>query len=96
LAELSEELARLFPSEVRVLAVSSDPPEPLRKLKSELKLTFSPALDPERRLVNTCELGHCVSLVSGGPRALGGGLGKWQKICPRARCCRPPTVRSNC
>ena len=72
LAEIASEARRY--DGVRVLAVAPDPPEPLFKMRRELSLPFSLVSDPERKLVNKCELAHCVAILDAG------GLVRWQAI----------------
>jgi peroxiredoxin len=83
LASLSAELERVGGAGVRTLAVAPDPPAPLRALKQELKLPFSLISDPERRLVNRCELAHCVAVADAhGIIRWGVVSGNWDKDLP--------------
>jgi peroxiredoxin len=83
LVDLADELSRFAPSDLRVVAVSADPPEPIQKMKRELQLPFSLLSDPEKRLVNRCELAHCVAIVdTSGMIRWGVVSGNWEKDLP--------------
>ncbi len=83
LSEIEADLAHFSAADVRVLAVSPDPPEPLVTLQRELKLTFPLLSDPDRLLVNRCQLTHCVAIVDGsGVVRWGVVSGNWQKDLP--------------
>ncbi|HZS38475.1 MAG TPA: peroxiredoxin family protein [Polyangia bacterium] len=83
LVELSAALERVGGAGVRTLAVAPDPPEPLRALKDELKIPFPLISDPERRLVNRCELAHCVAIVdAAGVIRWGVVSGNWERDLP--------------
>jgi peroxiredoxin len=83
LVELAAELERTGGGGVRTLAVAPDPPEPLRKLQHESKLPFPLLSDPERRLFNRCELGHCVAIADGqGVVRWGVVSGNWERNLP--------------
>ena len=83
LSELQTELLRFAPGTLRILAVAADPPEPLAVLKRDLRLSFPILSDPERRLVNACELGHCVAIVDAEGIVRWAVLsGNWQKDLP--------------
>jgi peroxiredoxin len=73
LSEIAGE-AKRYQGDIRILAVAPDPPEPLAKMKRELSLPFTLLSDPQRQLVNRCELSHCVAIVDAR------GEVKWQVI----------------
>jgi peroxiredoxin len=82
LADLAAELRR-HPAGFRLLAVSEDPPEPLRRLKEELQLPFPLLSDPEHKLMNRCELAHCVAISDGNNLVTWGVVsGNWEKDLP--------------
>ena len=58
---LRQTFSALHYRDFRLLAISADPPAPLAKLKHDLALPFPLISDPERALVNRCELAHCVA-----------------------------------
>jgi peroxiredoxin len=72
LAEIAAEARRY--DGVRVLAVAPDPPEPLLKMQKELSLPFSLLSDPDRKLVDRCELAHCVAILDAS------GVVRWEAI----------------
>ena len=83
LAELATELAHRPPPDFRVLAVAPDPPEPLARLKRDLKLPFTLLSDPDAQLVNRCELGHCVAILDGNGIVRWGVVsGNWERDLP--------------
>ncbi len=83
LAELAAELTHYSPADLQIVAVAADPPEPLRLLKQQLALPFTLLSDPERQLVNRCELGHCAAILdSTGIIRWAVVSGNWDKSLP--------------
>jgi peroxiredoxin len=83
LAELAAEVRRHPRADVRLVAVSPDPPEPLHRLAEELRVPFPLLSDPDQRLMNRCELAHCVA-VAGGDNQVRWGVvsGNWERDLP--------------
>jgi len=82
LADIASELRR-HPARFRLLAVSEDPPEPLRRLKAELQLPFPLLSDPQHKLTNHCELAHCVAISDGNNLVTWGVVsGNWERDLP--------------
>jgi peroxiredoxin len=82
LAEIASEASR-YRDQVRIVAVAPDPPEPLAKMQRELSLPFSLLSDPERRLVDRCELAHCVAILDAGGQVRWEVLsGNWERNLP--------------
>jgi peroxiredoxin len=83
LSQIAAERARFSDGDLRVMAVSPDPPEPLLAMKAQLALPFPLLSDPERQLVNRCELSHCVAVLdSSGVMRWGVLSGNWERDLP--------------
>lgn len=83
LAELAAEATRYPPDAFSIVAVAADPPEPMAKLRADLHLAMTLLSDPERHLVNVCELGHCVAILDAKGVVRWAALsGNWEKQLP--------------
>jgi peroxiredoxin len=83
LADVAAELAPFGPDDLQLLAVAPDPPAPLQTLQQQLKLPFPLLADPDRHLMNACELGHCVAILdAGGVIRWAVVSGNWQNDLP--------------
>ena len=79
LAKLARELPD-YALAVRVVAVTSDPPEKLRALRQDLGLPFTVLSDPDELLMRRCELMHCVAIADGnGVVQWGVVSGNWRR-----------------
>jgi len=85
LAELAAEATRYPPDAFSIVAVAADPPGPMAKMRADLHLapTMTLLSDPDRHLVNICELGHCVAILDAKGVVRWAALsGNWEKQLP--------------
>jgi len=72
-----------YGSSVRVVGVTSDPPDELLALRQELGLPFSLLSDPDGVMLGRCELMHCVAIADDDGVVRWGVLsGNWREDVP--------------